>query len=100
MLTVCVAATEPGIDVAWLFGSGLNGMLNLFGVDVENAAVRLVKSTPVLPYWFDSQTYGVRPANRPMPPRTCRCFVPLPLRSQLKPARGENIVGVGTTSVA
>ena len=26
---------------------------------------------PVLPYWFDSQTYGVRPEKRPMPPRTC-----------------------------
>ena len=31
---------------------------------------RLVVSTPVLPYWFDSHTYGVRPVKYPIPPRT------------------------------
>ena len=28
-------------------------------------------SLPVFEDWFDSQTYGVRPWNRPRPPRTC-----------------------------
>ena len=39
--------------------------------------LRRGKSMPVLPYWFESHTYGVRPVNRPMPPRTCS--VPSPL---------------------
>ena len=86
----------PGIEVGWLFGSAMK-LTRLFALKVTASAV---KSTPVLLYWFDSHTYGVRPANRPRPPRICERFAPPLLRSQLKPARGENIFGAGTTSVA
>ena len=43
--------------------------------------------TPVLPIWFEIQTYGGLPVKRPLPPRTC--VVPLPKRSQFKPTRGD-----------
>src|SRR5215471_12996253 len=95
-LIVWLPAMPPGIEVGWLFGSETNLTL-LFAL---NVTARAVKSTPVLLYWFDSQTYGVRPLNRPRPPRICDRFSPPLLRSQLKPARGENIFGAGTTSVA
>src|SRR5688500_3771324 len=55
-------------------------------------------SMPVLPYWLDSHTYGVRPENIPNPPRTC-CS-PLLFRSQLKPTRGEYRTPAGVSSVA
>src|SRR5262249_60230416 len=61
------------------------------------APMRLT-SIRVLPYWFESQTYGVRPEKKPPPPRTWR--LPSPFTSQLKPTRGENIHGLGATSVA
>src|SRR5450759_2425263 len=99
-LIVCVPRPAPGIDVGWLLGSATKGILNLVGVEVLNTAERYVKSTPVLPYWFDSHTYGVRPVNMPIPPRTWRRLPLVLLRSQLNPTRGENIVGAGTTLVA
>ena len=43
---------------------------------------------PVLAYALETQTYGVRPAKMPMPPRTC--WLPPTLGCQLKPMRGEN----------
>src|SRR5436853_591152 len=82
--------------VGCALGLAMNGT-RLFALKVTASAV---KSTPVLLYWFESQTYGVRPAKRPRPPRICDRFVPPLLRSQLKPARGENILGAGVTSVA
>src|SRR5713226_58318 len=62
----------------------------------------VVKSSPApgLPYWFASQTYGVRPVKNPMPARTCDCLEPPFERSQLTPTRGDHILGAGTTSVA
>ena len=42
-----------------MFGSGENGILFADALLVE----RLVVSTPVPPYWFDNQTYGVRPVK-------------------------------------
>ena len=36
------------------------------GWSALNVDRQAVKSTPVLPYWFDSQTYGVRPAKKPI----------------------------------
>src|SRR5436190_773445 len=47
----------PGIEVGWLFGSAMK-LTRLFALKVTASAV---KSTPVLLYWFDSHTYGVRP---------------------------------------
>ena len=44
-------------------------------------------STPVLPIWFEIQTYGGLPLKRPVPPRSwvLWSFV----ASQLKPTRGD-----------
>src|SRR5262245_28238329 len=95
-LIVWLPAMPPGIDVGWFFGSATK-LTRLFAL---NATASAVKSTPVLLYWFDSHTYGVRPANRPRPPRSCERLAPPLLKSQLKPARGENIFGAGVTLVA
>src|ERR1051325_11178651 len=95
-LIVWLPAMPPEIEVGWLFGSATK-LTRLFALNVTASAV---KSTPVLLYWLDSHTYGVRPANRARPPRICDRFSPPVLRYQLKPARAENIFGAGTTSVA
>ena len=82
--------------VGWLSGSGTNGILL---VAAKGETCRRRNSMPVLPYWFDNHTYGVRPLKRPMPPRTCCRIVSL-VRSQLKPTRGDHDDVSGTTSVA
>src|SRR3954468_365000 len=82
-------------EVGCAFGSATK----VIRLAVLSGTASAVKSTPVLLYWFDSHTYGVRPAKMPVPPRTCDRFVPPLLRSQLKPARGEYILGAGATSV-
>src|SRR3954470_4940827 len=96
MFTDGVPGVPPVTACGWAFGSATKAIrfAELLVVD------RLVRSTPVLPYWFDSQTYGVRPVKNPMPPRSCeRCAPPL-LTSQWKPIRGDHIFGAGTTLVA
>ena len=42
---------------------------------------------PVLPIWFEIQTYAGLPVNTPVPPRTCVLWSPN--TSQLKPTRGD-----------
>ena len=50
----------------YLSGLGLNGNV------VTGASVsRNPYSTPVLPIWFEIQTYGGLPLKSPVPPRTC-----------------------------
>src|SRR5205814_8819105 len=95
MLAVWRPAAPPVTDVGCANGSATNGIR----LAVFRLAVIVVKSTPVFPYWFDSQTYGVRPVNRPTPPRSCDRVADPPLRSQLKPARGDHIFGAVTISV-
>ena len=60
-------AVAPVTVVGWLSGSATNGMrlLALFDAPMR------VKSMPVLPNWFEIQTYAGRPVNRPTPPRIC-----------------------------
>src|SRR5262249_20183247 len=95
MLIVCLPVVPPVTASGCALGSGTNAIL-LFALKLTDNEV---KSTPVLPYWFDSQTYGVRPANDPTPPRIC-CRLSLPLlKSQLNPTRGDHIFGAGTMSV-
>src|SRR5262245_25747813 len=96
-LTLCRPAVPPVTVFGCAFGSATNGIWNA----ALGAPVLIeVKSRPLLLYWFESHTYGVRPVKYPTPPRTCdRKAAPL-LRSQLKPIRGDHINGAGTTSVA
>ena len=65
------------MSVGWAYGSAENG-IRLAGS--KNTRIRW-NSFPVLLYWFDSQTYGVRPWNNPSPPRTCCWFRDRGLRS-------------------
>jgi hypothetical protein len=57
---------EP-MSVGCECGSGENG-IRLAGS--KKTRMRW-NSLPVFEYWFESQTYGVRPWNSPRPPRTC-----------------------------
>jgi len=88
------AIVAPVGDFDCELASATNGILLFALLEM----LIFVKSTPVLLYWFDIQTYGVRPAKMPMPPRTCdfESFIGV----QLKPTRGENCCVSGTTSVA
>src|SRR6476660_10404480 len=94
-MTLIVWLPAVPSEVGCAFGSATKAT-RLAGLNGTDSAV---KSTPVLLYWFDSQTYGVRPAKIPAPPRSCERFAPPLLRSQLKPARGEYIFGAGAISV-
>src|SRR5918911_5581841 len=69
-------------------------------VCVATVAMQLnaIDSMPVLAKAFEIQTYGVRPAKTPMPPRTC-CAADPP-GFQLKPTRGDHTtVSFGVTAV-
>ena len=57
-----------------------------------------LKSMPVLPYWFEIQTYG-RPAGEESD-AAADLLGAVAAESQLKPARGANWTWLGTTSVA
>src|SRR6187401_3185998 len=95
-LIVCRPVAPPVTVLGWLSGSATNGIW-LLALKVTD---RFVNCTPVLPYWFESHTYGVRPLKRPMPPRTWRCLPETPCpRSQLKPTRGDHDMGEGVISV-
>src|SRR3954449_4297041 len=96
MLTVCRPGVPPVTVRGWLAGSATKAMRFAALLLVE----MFVKSRPVLPYWLESHTYGVRPVKNPNPPRTCDRRAPPLLRSQLNPTRGDHISGAGTTSVA
>src|SRR4029077_20181516 len=88
-----VPATAPVTVFGWLVASATNGIL----LPLLFAAPMRVKSIPVLPYWFEIQTYGGRPAKMPTPPRICS--VASPLRSQLTPTRGDHMELDGVMSV-
>ncbi len=61
--------------------------------------IRSPARTPVLPSWFDIQTYAGRPLNTPVPPRT---WVDWSLRtSQFRPTLGDQrIFGSGRRPVS
>src|SRR5690349_14587111 len=65
------------------------------GVAMQLSAI---DSTPVSAKALEIQTYGVRPAKTPMPPRIC-CAVEPP-GFQLKPTRGDHTtLSFGVTAV-
>src|ERR1043166_9269754 len=69
-------------------------------VCVATVAMQLsaIDSMPVLAKALEIQTYGVRPAKTPTPPRTC-CAVEVP-GFQLKPMRGDHTTdSFGVTAV-
>src|SRR5258708_39832757 len=49
----------------YLSGLGLNGKAVVLSTDVKPL------SMPVLPIWFEIQTYSGFPVNTPVPPRSC-----------------------------
>ena len=96
MLTVCRPGEPPVTVLGWFEASATNRIRFAAVLVVEI----VVNVSPLLTYWFESHTYGVRPVKRPKPPRIWERRVSPLLRSQLAPIRGDHILGAGTTSVA